>query len=357
MSLYGGARPLLFAGDPERTHDRAMGLLATVSSSAPLRRALEARHRVEHPALEQRLWGLRFAAPVGLAAGFDKSARAPLAWQALGFGFAELGTVTPDPQPGNPKPRVWRDARRKALVNRLGFNNDGARAMAERLAAARPHATIPLGVNIGKQRDTPLEQAVRDYLACLEACGPAADFVVVNVSSPNTPGLRALQERGRLRGLLEPLRERAKALGKPLLVKLDPDLQPAALEGAVTECLDARVDAIVATNTSVELPRPAGMEGGVSGLPLKQRSTEVLRAIAELTRGEVPLVGVGGVFTAEDAYEKVLAGASLVEVYTGFVYEGPGCARRIHMGLAGLLQRDGHRHLRDSAGAGLKEHP
>jgi dihydroorotate dehydrogenase len=354
LTLYRLARPLLFAQDPERAHDRVMRWLVRVNGSPAMQRRLAARYAVRSPALEQELWGLRFPAPLGLAAGLDKNANAPLAWQALGFGFAELGTVTPRPQPGNPPPRLWRDPRRKALVNRMGFNNDGAHAVAERLAAAKPAATIPLGLNIGKQRETPIEQAAADYLTCLEQA-TSADFVVVNVSSPNTPGLRALQAPGKLRALLEPLAVRARGSGKPLLVKLDPDLEPRDLEAAVHAALDARVSGIVATNTSATLPKPPWAEGGLSGLPLKNRSTEVLRRIAGLVQGQVPLIGVGGVFTAEDAYEKVLAGASLVEAYTGFVYEGPGCARRVHEGLLDLLRRDGHANVQAAVGAGVKE--
>jgi dihydroorotate dehydrogenase len=356
MGLYDLARPLLFLGDPERAHERVMGWLRRVSASPAMRARLAQRYVVDDPRLSQKVWGLDFPRPVGLAAGFDKSGRAPLAWQALGFGFAELGTVTPLPQEGNPKPRVFRDARRRALVNRLGFNNDGAAALGARLSAAKRDARIPLGVNIGKQRDTHLDDALADYLACFEAAGPPADFVVVNVSSPNTPGLRALQEPARLRALLEPLATRARDEGKPMLVKFDPDMEAKQLEGAVGVALDLRVGGIVATNTSGELARPPQLgQGGLSGLPLFERSTQVLRQIAELTDGRVPLIGVGGVASAEDAYAKVLAGASLVEVYTGFVYEGPGCARAIHEGLVKLLERDGHARVADAVGAGRRE--
>jgi dihydroorotate dehydrogenase len=355
--LYRIARPLLFAQDAERAHERAMAWLARVSASPGLRGSLEARHAVEDPRLAQELWGVRFPRPVGLAAGFDKSARAPLAWQALGFGFAEFGTATPGPQEGNPRPRVWRVPRERALCNRLGFNNDGAGAIAERIARARPEARIPWGANLGKQADTPLEQAAEDYEACYGALAPHADFLVVNVSSPNTPGLRALQGKEPLTRLLGALQDAAVAHGlqhRPLLVKIDPDLHGEALRDTVSACMEARVGGLVCTNTSVQLPRPEGMEGGVSGAPLRGPSTEVLRQVARLTEGKMPLVGVGGVFTAEDAYEKVRAGASLVELYTGFVYGGPGTAARIHRGLLRLLERDGHRHLKDAVGAGLR---
>jgi dihydroorotate dehydrogenase len=332
-----------------------MAWLAWVSASPALRQTLEARYIVDDPRLRQDLWGLAFPRPIGLAAGFDKSAHAPLAWQALGFGFAELGTVTPRPQQGNPPPRLFRWPEQRALVNRMGFNNDGAPVAAERLAAARAQARIPLAINIGKQKDTALEDAARDYLACMEAAAPAADFVVVNVSSPNTPGLRALQEGDRLRALVQPLAEGARAMRKPLLVKLDPDLPDERLDAAVDAALDAGAQGLVATNTSATMPRPDAMgAGGLSGEPLRTRSTEVLRRVAGRVAGRVPLVGVGGVFTAEHAYAKVRAGASLVEVYTGFVYEGPGCARRIHEGLLALLERDGFARLRDAVGADLR---
>jgi dihydroorotate dehydrogenase len=354
VGLYDLAKPLLFAQDPERVHERAMAGLAKVSASPSLRAALARRFVVADPRLAQEVAGLRFPRPVGLAAGFDKSARAPLAWQALGFGFAELGTVTPLPQEGNPKPRMFRMPRERALVNRLGFNNEGASLAAQRLAAAKAHAAIPLGINVGKQRSTPLERAGEDYAACLDAALPIADFLVVNVSSPNTPGLRALQEEAPLRALLAPLAARSRGAGKPLFVKLDPDLPAPDLEGAVRAALDAKVAGIVATNTSARLPRPEAIgAGGVSGQPLRDQALGVLRAVAVQVQGEVSLVGVGGIATAEDAYARLRAGASLVEVYTGFVYGGPGTACRIHQGLLRLLERDGHARLEDAVGAAL----
>ncbi|MCA1813951.1 MAG: quinone-dependent dihydroorotate dehydrogenase [Halobacteriales archaeon] len=352
--MYRAARPLLFALDAERAHGLAMAWLQRVSTSAALRTRLERANAVRDARLEQELWGLKFPGPVGLAAGLDKDARAPLAWQALGFGFAELGTATPEPQAGNAKPRLWRMPAEQALCNKMGFNNDGAGAIAERVARAKHDARIPLGANIGKNKDTPLDRAVDDYEACYGALAPHADFLVVNVSSPNTPGLRALQKREALGELLGALQDAAVAHGlqhRPLLVKLDPDLDDAALAETVGACLEQRVQGLVCTNTSVGLPKPAGAEGGVSGAPLRARSTQVLRKVADLTDGKLPLVGVGGVFTAEDAYAKVRAGASLVEVYTGFIYGGPGTARRIHEGLLPLLERDGFRHVRDAVGA------
>lgn len=355
--LYRLARPLLFAQDPERAHALAMAWLRRVGASPGWRAALERRLAVRDARLRQELWGLAFPAPMGLAAGFDKSAEAPLAWQALGFGFAELGTATPEPQAGNPGPRLWRMPAERALCNRMGFNNDGAGAVAERIARARPFARVPLGANIGKNRDTPLERAADDYEAAYGALAPQADFVVVNVSSPNTPGLRALQQAEHLRGLLAALQDAAVAHDvqhRPLLVKLDPDLRPEALDEVVRTCVEARVQGLVCANTSVELPRPRGAEGGVSGAPLRERSTAVLRRAAELTQGALPLVGVGGVFSAEDAYAKLRAGASLLEGYTGFVYEGPGYAKRVHAGLLDLLERDGLGHVREAVGAGLR---
>jgi len=346
--LYRLARPLAFALDAERAHEVGMGVLEHLSGSPSLRRAAARKYVVDDARLKQDLWGLTFPGPVGMAAGFDKSARAPLAWQALGFGFAELGTATPLPQPGNPRPRLWRLPKERALVNKMGFNNDGAGAIAERLARARPEARIPLGANIGKNKVTPVERAVDDYEAAYGALAPQADFIVVNVSSPNTPGLRALQRRDALEQLLGKLQDAAVAKDlqhRPLLVKIDPDQDDAALQEVVQACLDARVQGLVCTNTSAVLPKPAGTEGGLSGLPLRDRSTLVLRRVAELA---------GRIFTAEDAYAKVRAGASLVEVYTGFVYEGPAFAARLHHGLLALMERDGIRHLRDAVGADLR---
>jgi dihydroorotate dehydrogenase len=300
--------------------------------------------------------GIRFPTPVGLAGGFDKAARALWAWPALGFGFVEIGTVTAVPQPGNPLPRVFRLPEDEALINRLGFNSPGAEAVAARLAAlrrSRPYP-VPLGVNIGRSAAVPNEKALEDHLFSLERLHTYADFLVVNVSSPNTPGLRGLQMRSALVPLLDGLSQRNRSLGeKPLFVKVAPDLREAELE-EIAGSLEGRAHGIIATNTTMrrnDLRSAARTEGGgLSGRPLRGLATHVIRALRRLTGGRVPIIGVGGVFTAEDAYAKIKAGASLVELYTGFVYGGPGIPRRILAGLGTLLARDGFEALSQAVG-------
>ncbi len=319
---------------------------------------------MEDPALRVTLGDgpdrLTFPNPVGLAAGFDKNAEALPGFEALGFGFLEGGTLTPRPQPGNPRPRVFRFPEQEALVNRMGFNNDGAARAAERFSRGLKLG-VPIGFNIGKNKDTPLEDAARDYLACHGALFDRADFFVVNVSSPNTPGLRALQSPAHLEPLLKALREQNERLArerggkKPLLfVKISPDEEPE--EAIVEAAARAGLAGVVATNTTRSregLPPSAPAEGGLSGRPLRSRSTETVRRLFRAAKGRLAVVGVGGIFSAEDAYEKILAGASLVEVYTGFIYEGPGLARRINRGLLSLLKRDGFASVREAVGKGV----
>jgi dihydroorotate dehydrogenase len=344
-------RPLLFRFDPERSHDAALACLAALG---PLFRFAPDPSSIRDLGLEIQVAGLRFPTPVGLAAGLDKAARALCAWPALGFGFVEIGTVTALPQPGNPRPRVFRLPEDEALINRLGFNSPGAAMVGRRLARLARRYPIPLGVNIGRNAHVPNDAAVENYLAALEQLHRYADFLVVNISSPNTPGLRLLQGQDLFAPLLERLAQRNRALGeKPLLVKVSPDLGEADLEGLVQE-LPGRAHGIVATNTTIlrdGLRDPAGGEaGGVSGRPLRDLSTRAIRILRRLTRGTLPIVGVGGVFTAEDAYEKIKAGASLVELYTGFVYGGPRTPRRVARGLRRLLDRDGFRTVSEAVG-------
>jgi dihydroorotate dehydrogenase len=311
----------------------------------------------EDPVLKTRVAGIDFPSPVGLAAGFDKNAEALAGVEALGFGFLEAGTLTPRPQPGNEGPRLFRFPSAEALVNRLGFNNEGAAAVAERFSRSAPGLGIPLGINIGKNKTTPNEKAAEDYLFCLEALFPWADFFVVNVSSPNTPGLRNLQAPSELEPLMAALAKKRDALSTasgrrpPLFVKISPDED---FGEAVAEiAVKTGFAGIVATNTTRSrdgLPADAPAEGGMSGRPLFSKSTEALRRVYKASKGRLALIGVGGVSSAEDAYEKALAGASLVEVYTGFVYGGPGLAGRIQRGLATLLKRDGFRSVAEAVG-------
>jgi dihydroorotate dehydrogenase len=357
--FYPLLRPFFFSFDPEQAHHLALNALKLLQASGLTRYA-----PLSDPRLSQDLWGLHFPNPVGLAAGYDKNAQVPLAWSALGFGFAELGTITAKAQAGNPKPRIFRLEKDVALINRLGFNNDGAatvaRQLTELLPPKRPHP-VPLGFNIGKSRVTPLEEAVDDYLESYERLFPFADYLVVNVSSPNTPDLRKLQEAERLGRLLEALlacnrrlAERANIRPKPLLVKVAPDLTDEEVTEIAQVAQTVGVSGLIATNTTITRPPSLHTtlceEGGLSGRPLTKRATEVLRALFRAVEGRLPLIGVGGIFSAEDAYARIRAGASLVQIYTGLIYEGPLLPRRIVHGLSNLLARDNLRHLRDAVG-------
>jgi dihydroorotate dehydrogenase len=367
VSLYAVAgRPLLFRLDPERSHELAVGALA---AAAPALGGL-AGPPDGGGRLEQRLLGLTFPNPVGLAAGFDKRARAVPAWPALGFGFAEVGTVTALPQPGNPRPRLFRLAEDRALINRLGFNNDGADATAARLddwARRGMLGRAPLGVNIGKSRVVPAGSAPGDYAASLERLWRHADYVAVNVSSPNTPGLRDLQAAGPLGEILAALEEvnaaQARARGgapRPMLVKLAPDLEPEQVDAVVDLALERDLDGVIVANTTLSReglmspPALARQEGGLSGAPLRARATALVRRVAARAEGRLVVVGVGGVFTADDAWDKLAAGASLVQVYTGLVYGGPGTARAIAAGLLERMAREGVRHVSEVVGSGLR---
>jgi dihydroorotate dehydrogenase len=351
-------QPLLFRLDPERAHDLTLGLLLRLAQMPSLLKLWQCWQPLEHAALQTQVAGLHFPNPVGLAAGFDKSATAVAAFQAFGFGFVEVGTVTPRPQVGNPLPRLFRVPADEAVINRMGFNNDGATAAAQRLKLS-PGRT-PIGVNLGKNADTPLEQALNDYRACLEELFDVGNYVVVNVSSPNTPGLRALQTHASLRMLLNGVQDCNQALARarqvqprPLFVKIAPDLQPHELDDIVEAAQTCALDGIIATNTTTGregLTTVIAESGGLSGRPLRQRSTEVIQHVYRRAQGHIPIIGVGGIFSAEDAYEKICAGASLVQLYTGLIYRGPGLPHRINVGLARLLQRDGLTHLSQAVG-------
>lgn len=361
MALYRCLRPLLFTLDAERAHRLTF---ATVSALAKLPgglAAITACARFEHPALAVEAFGLRFPNPVGLAAGFDKDGTLAQPLAALGFGFLELGTVTPLPQPGNPRPRLFRLPLDGAIVNRMGFNNAGAPALADELGKLRGRP-VPLGINLGKNKDTPLHRAGDDYVAALRAVYAVADYAVVNVSSPNTPGLRGLQQGAELLALLAQVRaereRQARETGRrvPLLVKFAPDLDATHLEAAAQAALDAGVDGLIATNTTLgrEGLRSAarGESGGLSGRPLFPLAVETLRRLSGTVRGRVPLIGVGGIASAEHAYAFVRAGATLVQLYTGLVYRGPGVVRDIKRGLVHLLERDGFASIAEAVGQG-----
>mgnify|MGYP001338126546 CR=1 FL=1 len=324
--LYALARPLLFALDPERAHELTLGL-----ADAPLRLGLLRVPRA--PGTPVRAMGLEFPNAVGLAAGLDKNAEHVDALARLGFGFLEVGTVTPRPQPGNPKPRLFRLPRAQALINRMGLNNAGLDAFLETLARARFRGV--LGINIGKNADTPIERAADDYALCLERVYARASYVTVNVSSPNTQGLRALQGKEALDALLGRLATRREALAQrhgrrvPLALKVAPELDAAQVQGVADAVRRHRIDGVIATNTSLAREGVEGLPhaaetGGLSGTPIRARATATLAALAAALKGEAALIGVGGILRGADAAEKLAAGATLVQLYTGLIYRGPG---------------------------------
>jgi len=351
------ARHLLFQMPAEQAHDLTIRTLSSLPRSA--RGVVRAACRVADPSLRSRVWGIDFASPVGLAAGLDKSATAFNALAAFGFGFVEVGTITALPQGGNPLPRLFRLPRDGALLNRMGFNNPGAEAVAASLADA-PLETV-LGINVGKSKATPLESAVGDYLTSLELLERYARYLVINVSSPNTPGLRELQDAGPLRELLAAVAGRPMVAGgrPPVLLKLAPDLTDPQIDQAVEIAAEEGVAGIIAVNTTVSrdhLRTPAEEvarmgAGGISGRPLKQRAQEVVSRIYSRTGGELPIIGVGGIFTVEDAWERIRSGASLIQLYTGFVYEGPSLVRKINEGLARRLRDAGYGSIAEAVGA------
>jgi dihydroorotate dehydrogenase len=342
--MYSILRPLLFRLDPERAHQLTLRLLRLAGVIGPMRVALRRVFCLADPELEVRAFGLAFANPIGLAAGYDKDGAALPGLACLGFGHIELGTVTPRPQAGNPKPRIFRLPEDEALINRMGFPNAGGEALLRRLRRGLPSGVV-VGVNIGKGAATPLERAAEDYLELLRLFYGLCDYLAVNVSSPNTLGLRRLQARDLLEALLSRIaseRGRLEAAGSrrvSILVKLAPDLTDEEIVDAVGAIQRAGLDGVIATNTTVErdaLRSPlSGEEGGLSGAPLRARSTEVIRRIHALAGADLPVVGVGGILRAEDAREKLEAGAVLVQAYTGLVYRGPGLAREVLKGLRG----------------------
>ena len=355
-------RPLLFRKDPERSHEQILALLSHLEF---LYGSLNDFYRIKDDRLKVQIGPLTFSNPVGLAAGFDKNAVAPKALSAFGFGFMEIGAVTAQAQPGNPKPRLYRLPEDHALINRLGFNNEGAEAIAlklERLRARSAMPEVPVGINIGRTKIVETKDAVADFLAAFEKLFPHGDFFTLNVSSPNTPNLRALQEKTRLRELLAAVQEKNRALAtrakidsKPLFVKIAPDMKFSQVDEIIDVVGAVKLTGIVATNatafTREGLKSPAGREpGGLSGRPITKIVTSFVSHIFQVTQGRLPIIGVGGIFNAEDAYDKIKAGASAVQIYTGWVYEGPGAVKRINRGLLRLFERDGLKHLSEAVG-------
>ena len=377
--LYRQLRPLLFAGDAEKVHERMLASVEFISKIPGFLPLLRSLFLDENPLLRTQLFDKTLNNPIGLAAGFDKDGRIHPALFALGFGFVEIGTVTPRPQEGNPRPRLFRLKEDHAVINRMGFNNQGAWKMAERLVANTLKiksadadifelsedypaniASGMLGINIGKNKDTSLEKATDDYVSALSTLHPFAEYFTLNISSPNTEDLRNLQEKEALRILLDSVCARRDELDRnhsrntPLLVKLAPDLDEDALENSIHVIQEFSIQGVIATNTTVERPELKSKNrtetGGLSGKPLQKRSTAMIRTLfAELGR-DIPIIGVGGIFNGADAYEKIRAGAAAVQIYTALIYEGPGLVRKVKKELANLLESDGYKSVSEAVG-------
>ncbi|MCT1685041.1 quinone-dependent dihydroorotate dehydrogenase [Corynebacterium appendicis] len=354
MGAYDKLLKVMFLLPPERIHGIISGALSALNAVTPANRVMEKVVRVHDTRLEQELFGVKFPAPLGLAAGFDKNATAVDAWGAVGFGYAELGTVTPRPQPGNPAPRLFRLPEDKAILNRMGFNNDGALKVATNLERKKSGDVV--GINIGKNKTA--EDAVRDYRTGASLLGALGDYVVVNVSSPNTPGLRDLQAIEELRPILAAVKD---ATDTPVLVKIAPDLRDEDVDAVADLALELSLAGIVATNTTIsrdglltDTDEVAAMgAGGISGAPLNDRSLEVLKRLRARVGDELVLVSVGGISTPEQAWERIAAGASLLQGYTPFIYGGLGWICRIHRGLAKQVEAHGLNSIGDAVGSGL----
>ncbi len=346
--MYKLIRPFLFSFDPEKIHHfvtRGLQLFNRFPGGSKLSHAV---FSIENSTLETAVFGLKFKNPVGLAAGFDKNAEMMGEMANFGFGFVEIGTVTPLPQAGNPKPRMFRLKEDKALINRMGFNNQGVEVVAARIRAFRQQATgnrkqLIIGGNIGKNKTTLNKDAVSDYIKCFDRLFDVVDYFVVNVSSPNTPGLRELQEKEPLKKLLQTLQQRNNKNGvsRPVLLKIAPDLSDKQLDDIVEIVIESGIAGVIATNTTINReglisPKNKNETGGLSGKPLTDRSTQVIRYLSEKSGKAFPIIGVGGIHSAADALEKLEAGASLIQLYTGFIYEGPGLVGRICKGLLNL---------------------
>jgi len=355
--VYSLIRPLLFSLDAERAHDCTLSALQALERLPAGTRLLQAASGGTTPALPVTVMGIPFPNPVGLAAGLDKDACCADAFHGLGFGFVELGTVTPRPQPGNPRPRLFRLPAQEAIINRMGFNSGGLEAFLGHLLA-RPRKGL-VGINLGKNKDTPAERTLDDYLAGLRAVYPHADYITVNISSPNTPGLRDLQEEAALSALLAGLKSEQGRLASdqgrtvPLALKIAPDLDEEAIDVIARLLLTHRMDAVIATNTTVSRPGlerdPLAREtGGLSGAPLRAQSTRVVHRLYATLQGKIPIIGVGGIFSAGHAWEKLVAGADLVQIYAALIYRGPGVVREMVTGLQERVRASGATTLADA---------
>jgi len=353
--MYKLIRPLIFkaSSDPETMHRAMMTLLHMVGATPPLSWIERQIFEFADDRLNQNIFNINFKNPVGLAGGFDKHAEALQGFANLGFGFLEIGTVTKLSQPGNPRPRIFRLEKDKALINRMGFNNSGADALAKRSLSKKGNG-VPIGINLGKSKLTQLNEATEDYLYSFKKLYNFGDYFVANISSPNTPGLRQLQDKQMLTDIVTALNDfkGKQQLKKPVFVKIVVDFTLEAIDEILQVCRDYKIDGIISSNTSVGregLSKDPREAGGLSGKPIRQKSTDYIRHIHKQYPA-LPIVGVGGIFSAGDAYEKIKAGASLVQIYTGLIYEGPGLVKKINQGLVKLLERDGFKNISEAVG-------
>jgi len=342
----------LFKLDPEVAHHLAEMVLEPIHLFSPLQKPLARRYLIQDERLSQKIFNREFKNPVGLAAGFDKNATMARALHALGFGFVEVGTLTPKPQAGNPKPRLFRFVREEALQNAMGFNNDGAEIIKERIKRIYP-TPFPLGVNIGKNKTTPLKEALRDYEILIKMFKDISDYLVVNISSPNTPNLRDLQNKTFIQELFSLAKELTST---PILLKIAPDMSEKEAVELSIQAIQAKADGIIATNTSIDyslLLHPKDL-GGISGKVIKEKSFKIFQAIARELFGKTTLISVGGIDSAQEAFRRIKAGASLIQIYTAFIFKGPALIRDINLGLLQLLQKEGFENLSQAVGSDLK---
>jgi dihydroorotate dehydrogenase len=348
MSFFNLIKPLIYKTDPEFAHDMVDMIFRTARRCPLFFNPLVKANFVDDPMLNQKIWDLEFKNPVGVAAGFDKHATMIYGWPALGFGWGEIGAVTPKPQPGNEKPRAWRHIKYEAVQNAYGFNNEGVEVIKKRLQNIYPYI-LPIGANIGKNKTTPENKAIEDYKILVMELNDVVDFFVVNISSPNTPGLRNLLNAEFISNLFGELKNLTK---KPILIKFSPDMDDELIINLANYSVLAGADGIIVTNTTVnyDLVNTNIKRGGISGKPLAKRSYEVLRIVAGEVFGKVPIISVGGIDSAEEAYKRIKAGAALLQVYTAIIYKGPGIVGEINRGLIELLKKDGYSHISEAIG-------